>query len=1593
MAMDNQQEYSNCAVQIGDQILNVDGMPAAHASIDQLNGLFNGLLHSPVHLALASFETGELYTVCVLRHNQTSQSPTQAANQFATEPMEGAVVNLNRIANPRTARSAPQARGVPPLEPVLGNVMGHTTSLPKRETFGVYLDTPKFGRVLKKSGVLWRKNVTACSVRGARGDGWDVEPEKCECRLAGGVLKVRSCDNPNVFDESFDLDLSQWTLDTQINSTVGGRVTLVQMGSGRLVELFADSDQAGDDWRRALVQSMPNSTSDSKNLRDLRSDPPQLLVPSTIIKQIPRSTKAASPLQNLPRSSHLQQLKSVQTTDRESGLQVLVYGRNYGTLRCCYSHWKVFGLKGVVGVVEKDYEPVEEAQKREALGVDDVVAVIRSNGHGWSKGWHLPDNRWTALTVYPREFWFPSQCVSVEGNSSGYFGRIWPLTINVVGARNLPCAESKKKPDPYVTVQVSNERKETARRKKTSSPLWVQQVEFEVEEDEMVSFVVWDWNDVKRDTAIGYLEISAGRLVEDCEAAWNDATNQSRLEKDLQILSSFPGTKGYKLFSEDGLEILGGADQEEALILLQAVPKVLLRSSALSTMPQQAINGQEQASSASDMIKKELISPPIKPHSSPQAQPNGPDSSSCAHASVPSNALHGQDGGLRVTEFKKGANSVNAGSKRSHLIINVDGTDIQHMPAGQAAGSLTGPVGSSTRSAGSVVTATASRVTSGVTSMHTVELICDVFPIEYTHDLEEETAKHEKKSSTAIQRSSPLPTFLDEQPEAGSKSNKPSLIPLTIQKEIPISSHQDTAFKPSPSSEQLSAQPCEKAEHIGAEKIQEKIQEKENERGNTGASVSCRSPEKKKFTFKVWVISGQHQPTKFIVQNFKHVNILTRHVDGETRSSYTTSNRNNKEHPIWEESFDLELDGKLSAVKFVIDEVGENSLSLEQLKDLSTRSLPRSADRDSAIQAHNMKPSMSFKSLTKSLSFKSKKSQSELIKHKEILKSYPGAFALPLMQANGEPLKNKKGESPVIYLHVLLTSETPDPEPEMDVIQNVPQAPPPRRDSECSLLPFTNLADEQQHMQEQMRMLEALQELEKPEHLDDQEYADDQVEQLTDLENDIDSRIMGVSSPVVAYVLESVQEGRTQTPTSAPDSKTIQEQTVSENLFPIVTTPPKPVESPRAESPSVDRSTTHRPPPLRKTSSGVEDMKRIFGEKSPSKGSDVSNEPFFLRSPAVVSETWMNVGDGPDASRQRDPRGVYPVAFELVEGKNWPHPEVLSSSFMCLVQVGDHNFQTSENSSSVFAEGSAVFKFLLQHDDEILVTVIDVNGPIMDNVVGTVKIPAERLVTSHVHGGLFSKCKTMSDPHSLINDVYEFPLVTLDGFPIVEPVKFRASTLMVRCKPCSGADMNEAVKVGVLGDTGFKAPTHPQQIISNKISVFDGSEDLCGQRLYLKIVSARHLTYRSSNSKFCNPYCKGRLGEQRFQTTKCMATTDPDWSGDTFELEVSSRKDHLHLQVLDWDMLQMDRIVGHVKVAIHQVLRDTVEINKKSGFHSKTTSSSSALAGKNTSSSSVKISNGSFANNKNTSSSSLGMSEASEDAPNKASYKIFTSEG
>ena len=1645
MVQQNQPGYSNPPICPGDAILTVDGMAASHVSSEQLYAMLQGPTHSPVHLTLARSGTDELFAACLLRHMlPKSLAPSSGGSHSARDSQSDPPLALFAIdglqadesllvrkpAKPDLARSAPHSAGLAAHhQRALENVSSEVvyTAPPSQSYHHANDEAPQFGRLMKKSGVMWRRIDGAESPRNATGSWWDLESERCVCTLERGVLNIRSSANKS--REQY-LELSQWTMHDS-GGRMEGHMTLIHIATGRLVELFAESVQEAEDWRRALLQHMPKSIPPSLTLRDSRSEIPEMHVPAPMIGQVPHSTRAAPPVVSCELTASEQRVsKSVDPAHRESRLRDLEYGRKHGTIRCYFAHWKVFGLQGVVAVTADAYRPAEDAHRLEALRVGDVIAIRSSDHKGWSKGWHLPDDRWDALAKYPCEILFPTDRISVQSDASGYWGRVWPLSINVVGARHLPSPDGKTRPDPYVTVQVGDVRHGIGMRNTTSNPLWAELVEFEIEEDEMVSFVVWDWNNLKRDEPIGFLEISAGRLVQDGEAAYNESTSQCRpIDRDSQAFTIFPGTRGYKLFSETGTEVQG-ANYDESILFVQAVPQAKPRNETptISIMQNESGDQGHASNSMTNAATRQTEEPPVMVnvvHSPAQRHAPAPVNQTMLehpHELADINSVDskeeessnwtvgviffsGQKSELRVQDFQAGSSAAHAGLQTGDVIINVEDVDTQGLEVAEAGELLIGP-------AGSFVTVVVSRMTDDKSSVHTVELIRDV-PVSkplYAENVSDKTRS--TNAETAMALDGPLkvvqlvrgPTgstgmsiaaagsstdgvrlwkiagLVSDSPAHHSGQLKVGDIIRAIDQDNSLSSNVEDVIrmlKGQPGTPvSITIQSVDDAPPLpaqGRENLQPADQRDgllNGEAGQPTADDSLKlpilpeicfstAPVPKEYTFNIWIISAQHQPSKFMGQGVRMMKISTCDANGAVGNSFEASYRKNKEHPIIEQEFSLHFDETYSYLQIVVEEVGTCSLSVEQLKDVSKASLPRSAQRDVALQS-GIKPSKSLtRSLSRSLSLKT--AQSDLAKQDEIFESYPGAFALHLVQDDGEPLKNKKGQIPAIYLHVLKTYESPEAraaEP-MDEHQQISRRGSPASSAEDE--------EETQHRLEQQQMEQEL-------LMQQQTMQQQMLLELASLEQEIESKISEVPGP-------APKESPDKIPQTLNDSQSATDIAAASAQTPTLT----PVTGKAPSNPARSISPLGRP--SRRMSAGVEDMTRIFGERANARGPEAFDDT-TLSDARKLGETFETHRPGE--------RGSYPVVLEL-ECKH-----LSRSSIVCLLQVGDLYFQSSIAPSGACEDGNTV-KFVLQTDDVVQVTVTDLQRPVMDNIIGHATMPADKLVNFSVNQDVsqnFAKRKSVSQSQDFVADFSqesEFPILRPDGSRVMDAEKGQPSLLLVRCRPCAGsAEMDEALKAGAISDKGYKpvTPRDAQQIISNKISIFDGSEDMCGQRLYLKIAAARHLTFRSNALKFCNPYCKVRIGEHRFQTNKCMATIEPDWSGDTFEFEVVSRKDQLQIQLLDWDMLEMDRVIGYVKVSLSQLLRDTLESSKK--VPSKTTSSSSvAWTGKNISSSSAfnRSSHSSVAFNKGVSTSSLALSENSDDSSNRAGYKLFTAEG
>jgi hypothetical protein len=99
----DQPGYRNQKIVPGDRILQVNGRDAEHATLDALQKMLKGPLHSTVLLSLARADTGERYTVEALRHGKYSfdgPSGTSQSMKDALSQRSGSIYSSQRSEYP-----------------------------------------------------------------------------------------------------------------------------------------------------------------------------------------------------------------------------------------------------------------------------------------------------------------------------------------------------------------------------------------------------------------------------------------------------------------------------------------------------------------------------------------------------------------------------------------------------------------------------------------------------------------------------------------------------------------------------------------------------------------------------------------------------------------------------------------------------------------------------------------------------------------------------------------------------------------------------------------------------------------------------------------------------------------------------------------------------------------------------------------------------------------------------------------------------------------------------------------------------------------------------------------------------------------------------------------------------------------------------------------------------------------------------------------------------------------------------------------------------------------------------------------------------
>ena len=89
-------------------------------------------------------------------------------------------------------------------------------------------------------------------------------------------------------------------------------------------------------------------------------------------------------------------------------------------------------------------------------------------------------------------------------------------------------------------------------------------------------------------------------------------------------------------------------------------------------------------------------------------------------------------------------------------------------------------------------------------------------------------------------------------------------------------------------------------------------------------------------------------------------------------------------------------------------------------------------------------------------------------------------------------------------------------------------------------------------------------------------------------------------------------------------------------------------------------------------------------------------------------------------------------------------------------------------------------------------------------------------------------------------------------------------------------------------------------------------------RLHVSIIAAHGLAAKDVNG-FSDPFCVVVLNKQQHKTATLYKTLDPQWEGEDFDFEVTSRVDHLVVLCWDEDSFKANDFLGTVSVTLADV--------------------------------------------------------------------------
>nr|XP_022907174.1 extended synaptotagmin-2 isoform X1 [Onthophagus taurus] len=210
------------------------------------------------------------------------------------------------------------------------------------------------------------------------------------------------------------------------------------------------------------------------------------------------------------------------------------------------------------------------------------------------------------------------------------------LTLYIDSARNLPQARTSSKPDPYVTLTLYTNTKQTAMQKRTSDPVWEEGFTFLVTNPETDTLYI-KIMDQKTGNELGLLNLNLSMLAD-----------KPNLEIQRQPFGLLKGDHNSKIIMSMHLRILKQENDSAKTPLLHQASTI--STSSVSLDHQQSLPPSEKSTSSENVIKSEtggLVEEEIIPETSPIIS-STPPSSGVIHRTPSMTSSSGESGLGRI---------------------------------------------------------------------------------------------------------------------------------------------------------------------------------------------------------------------------------------------------------------------------------------------------------------------------------------------------------------------------------------------------------------------------------------------------------------------------------------------------------------------------------------------------------------------------------------------------------------------------------------------------------------------------------------------------------------------------------------------------------------------------------------------------------------------------------------------------------------------------------------------------------------------------------------------------------------------------------